>query len=172
MNVRRGMLRAWIVFGAVWIGGSAVLWYGSTSGNRAQLATLDECSKLYPPLPDGFVLDRDSCSAPPCTQQSGPWLDYATKPSLLKQFDSDTAWGKWETSEAKLRPQCAPRVGKMSLEDFIGLHATDRVVIRQDSADALRASTVSAVTYGLAVPAGLLTIGFVLGWVIQGFRSR
>jgi hypothetical protein len=43
--------------------------------------------------------------------------------------------------------------------------------LRQRSADAIGASLISALTYGVAVPAGLLTLGLILGWVIRGFRS-
>ena len=91
--------------------------------------------------------------------------------SLLNQFQADEAAVQWEDSEAKLHPLCAPTVGSVSLTDFIGMNASDRDALHQYSEDAIRASTISAVTRGLSVPASLLVLGLILGWVARGFRS-
>jgi hypothetical protein len=88
----------------------------------------------------------------------------------LQQFDADAAWGTWEDGQAKLYPRCAPKVAGIELSDFMGMHEADREAFRRRSEDAIRASTIAAVSQGLAVPAALLAIGLLLGWIVRGFR--
>ncbi len=173
MNVRRGMFRLWVVLSVAWLLDRGFIGYQNVAAEQAQIAAIDECSKLYPPLPDGYVLNRDNCSAPPCTQQSGPWLNdpIVGGSSLLQQFDAAGAWDKWVDGEAKAHPQCAPNVGRTSLIDFMGMHASDRAAALQASANWIRTSNLDAIAYGFGVPAGLLAIGLILGWVARGFRK-
>src|SRR5471032_1129295 len=101
MNVRQGMFRVWIVVSVAWILGRGFMWYQNVTAEWAQIASIDECGMIYPPLPDGYVLNRDNCSAPPCTRQSGPWLKdpIVGGSSLLQQFDAAGAWDKWVDDE-------------------------------------------------------------------------
>src|SRR5271157_6067140 len=97
MNIRRGMLRASLVFTVLWVAGSAAEWHVATGGDRAQITALDECGKIYPALPESVAAPNPvtptpaSCAGkvPPCdplgqfvsstapTQDSGagPWLE-------------------------------------------------------------------------------------------------
>jgi hypothetical protein len=165
MNLRRGLMRIWIAFGALWACWNGALWYQQFAAEQRQIAALDECGKIYPPFPPpppGYVPIGPPHLSPPPLASGG---------SLLNQFQADEAAVQWEDSEAKLHPQCAPTVGSVSLTDFIGMHASDRDALHQHSEGAIRASTITAVTRGLSVPASLLVVGLILGWVARGFRS-
>jgi hypothetical protein len=162
-----------MVASGLWLLGDGIEWNQTTAAERRQITALDECGRIYPPMPDGYFLGIVNCAMPPAcavTDIEAASQGSAASALAILQGGADT-WSKWEDDEAKLHPQCAPRVGSMSLYDFIGLHAADRVELREGFADALRASTNSAITYGVAVPASFLMIGLVLGWVIRGFRK-
>ena len=153
MNTRQGMFRLWVVASGLWLLGNGISWYQDFAAERTQVAAIDECTKFYQPLPDGFVLDTPAPK------------------SLLEQFDADSVAVAQEAAEQKLHPHCARNVGSIALMDFIGMHKSDREALRQHSEDAIRASTTATLTRGLAVPTGLLVMGLILGWIIQGFRS-
>jgi hypothetical protein len=162
MNTRQGMFRLWIVVSGLWLVGDGIMWYQDSAAGT-QIAALDECSEIYPPnvIPAALLAEQ-------------PWLNpilLAEQPWLKDPIVGAPASSQWETDEAKLHPHCAPNVGSVALIDFVGMHAPDRDALRQRSVDAIRASTITAVAYGVAVPAGLLTIGLILAWVIRGFRS-
>ena len=67
---------------------------------------------------------------------------------------------EWVAGE-EASPHCSPYVGSITLIDFTEMSAPDRETLRQRLEDAIRASTTAALTHGLAVPAGLLTVGLV-----------
>ena len=235
MNIRRGLLRAWVVFSVLWVAGSAAEWHATTEGDRAQITASEECGKIYPALPEAIAAPNptaptpNSCAGkvPPCdplgqfassttpTQDSGadPWLESqgaphfssdgklevqmlpplqaAPKeaPAIVTQtyeglppgYHLDLPAGSagitvipidvWEAAEAKRHPHCAPTVGGVSLTDFATMHIPEREALRQGSMDAIRTSTIAAVAYGAALPAGLLVLGLLVSWVERGFRG-
>jgi hypothetical protein len=62
MNIRRGLFRLWIVVSVAWALGSGIIWYRHFAAEQTQIAALDECGKIYLPLPEGFVVDQPSFS--------------------------------------------------------------------------------------------------------------
>jgi len=234
MNVRRGTLRAWVVFSLLWAAGSAAEWHMATGADRAQIAASDECGKTFPALPEDDAVATppastpDSCTekAQPCDplgqyaastapmQDSGaaPWQDSQGAPhfssdgklevqmlpplkappsqappagtqsyeGLPPGYHLDLPAGSaastviprdvWTAAEAKLHPHCAPTVGNIALTDFAVMHASEREALRQRSIDAIHASTIAAVAYGVGLPACLLVLGLLVGWVLRGFR--
>ena len=179
MNIRQVIFRMWFVLSGVWLLGTGFVWYQNFSAERTQITALDECGKFYPPMPEGYVLDLYcksipcSCSFPPCIPKadSGAQARAEAKMTLLEKFDVTGRWRTWEVDQAKLHPQCAPKIGATSFVDFIGMHTSDREVLRRQFEDGLRASRNTALVYGSVVPTGLLMIGLVLVWVLRGFRS-
>jgi hypothetical protein len=71
MNVRQGMFRLWVVVSGLWLLGDGFSWYPDIAAERAQLAALDKCDKLYQALPEGFVLDKPAITPAPA---NAPWL--------------------------------------------------------------------------------------------------
>src|SRR6266481_7541929 len=100
MNTRQGMFGLWIVVSGLWLVGDGIIWYQDFEAEQAQIAALDECGKIYPPVPDGFVLDKPN-----------PYEQYAPN---------------WKADEAKLHPNCVPNVDTVSFTEFFATHASDR----------------------------------------------
>jgi hypothetical protein len=199
MNLRQGMFRLWVVVSGLWLLGDGLIWYPDFSAERAQISALDKCGKIYPPvavsppvtgpwtdyqragvpqsgpsLPPGFTLDPLPLGS--ARLSSTPAITVTQLPPLTpeppKPITAYDLAGTPSVDDPKLHPDCAPNVGAIALTDFISMHPSERQQARQGSADALRASITSALTYGFAVPVGLMIWGLIMGWVIRGFRSR
>ena len=52
MNIRGGLFRLWIAASAAWALGSGIAWYQTFAFEQTKIATLDECGKSYPPMPE------------------------------------------------------------------------------------------------------------------------
>jgi hypothetical protein len=60
MNIRRGLFRLWIVVSAAWVPGSGIIWYQNFAPEQAQIATLDECEKVWTAIIfDEMAIGRD-----------------------------------------------------------------------------------------------------------------
>ena len=57
MNIRGGLFRLWIAVSAAWALGSGIAWYQTFAFEQTQIATLDECGKSYPPMPETSLTD-------------------------------------------------------------------------------------------------------------------
>jgi hypothetical protein len=150
MNIRRGLFRLWIVVSAAWMLGSGIIWYRNFAPEQAQIAALDECGKIYPPLPEGLV---------------------PVQPSLSDQLAAAAAGTDPLSVAEKQHPQCAPNVGTISFEEFVSMHEPDREALRQNSENGIRSDIQDAVVFGAGVPVGLLAFGLIAGWIIRGFRE-
>jgi hypothetical protein len=178
MKIRLPIFRSWIAVSALWMLGNGVWWYYNFADEQAQIAAVEECDEIYPPMPDGYVLDLYcrippcECSFPPCIAKLGTAAQAEAPATLLEKFDVTGHWRTWEEDQAKLHPQCAPKVGVTDFVDFVGMHASDRAALQQRSTDAMQALGTNALARAVAGPAGLLVIGLVFGWVARRRRSR
>jgi hypothetical protein len=168
MNIRKGIFRLWVVVSGLWLLGDGIIWYPDFAAQQTQLAALDKCGKLYQPLPEGFELNKPANAADPA---NAPWLLAPPVPPSVTVTQLPPPGTT--TAPQSLNPQdpdCAPNVGTIALTDFISMHQSDREAFRRQSVGAIRASAITAATYGVAVPIGLLAIGMVFDWVMRGFR--
>jgi len=162
MNIRQGMFRAWAVISGVWLVGCGIVWYQEFSAERAQIDALNECGKIYPPVPDRYVLVKPGDLAPSA----------AASPITRRALeDAHDYFESWEAIQAELHPHCVPNVGAVSFAHFISTWAYEREAMQVAVDGAIRTSTITAVAYGIAVPPGLLVMGLVLAWVVRGFRA-
>ena len=174
-----GALRSWIVVSAVWVLGSGIVWYQGFTTKQKQIAALDECGKIYPPLPEGLVtlnskpFDPDYCVGKAATCNIFDQFDEPpAQPSLLSQFQADSAAADSERAAEKQHPHCAPNVGTINFLNFVSMHEPDREALRQHFENVIRSETQHAVVYGAGVPAGLLAFGLIMGWIVRGFREN
>ena len=152
-NVYQGMFRLWIVVSGLWLLGSGIGWYQYFAAEWMQISVLDECGKLFPPaIGSNYALITAADLA--TTARTLP----TAADSLLDDVSLRVAAGQREADEAKLHPDCAPSAGAISFIDLIAMHVPDREALRQRLTDAIRASAITALAAGGAVPAGLLII--------------
>ena len=131
MNIRRGLFRLWIVVSAVLVLGSGIVWYQGFTTKQKQIASLDECGKIYPPLPEGLVtlnskpFDPDYCVGKAATCNIFDQFDEPpAQPSLLSQFQADSAAADSERAAEKQHPHCAPNVGTINFLNFVSMHVS------------------------------------------------
>ncbi len=110
MNVRRGLIRAWIVISVLWLGICALGYMAASAGDRREYTYYLRCSNAFADLEP-----NSECPTP---------FDSSANAQIAKQIENDLKW-----------------------------------------------DAIIAVTAAVGLPLITLGIGYVIAWVLRGFRT-
>jgi len=146
MNIRRGMLRASLVFAVLWVAGSAAEWHVATGGDRAQITALDECGKIFPALPESAVAPNPTPPPDSCARKVQPC-------DPLGQFVSSTTPAQDSDAVPSPETQGVPHFssdGKLEVQMLSPLQAPPK----DPSAPSIQSYEGLPAGYHLDLPAG------------------
>jgi hypothetical protein len=190
MNIKRGLIRLWLLFSTVWslsfLGLSAPDWYHAASywyrSRGFEVEKMSRCdvkpwamdwSQVKPP--PGFTLD-DPSKASDCFHVALP---------NTSRYLVVVAKGKWTVSEirdvALYNPAVFPKQQGHNTQDYMILDLTHGnpapdtgglLILGNPEKDHVNLEAAKAFTiFAFGVPIGVLVLGIGVCWVVMGFKT-
>jgi hypothetical protein len=152
INLKRGLLRAWVVIAVAWIG--LMGWHEYTETSWI-ICTDGECWDRLAKWPDGQPFDG--------------WDIYFDQVDTPENIDSNQKKHAWAPDQIPERNRWVAATRQKLRE----CEATAPIIRRLSvMLTRIRSSLKDSLLIILLPPFALLIAGYVIGWVVRGFRAQ